>query len=556
MSSVIIDAVPKFAFLALPPPPLPKRKRVAAAATTEALPPPPCFRSISAWAESVLPGTPAPLTPAPLTPVYRHTSPRNPTFRRPAVPARSRCQSFSSTRSRIPSASFLNFADTPTTISAPHVSSPSTTDGKDPKVDLMALGYTSVFVNLPATTPIVQEMYKPKPAADRTSSPPAKTGGGMFKRFQSITQIRRKSSTSKAKIQAKRGKARPSPVVSNYMSVSSKKRVKYAASSPGTAAAVEKKKRGQYAAALPPTIMQEAQLRQVMEGGSLEYNVKKIMEEKAKREGAVKMQTVEGTKIIEGVEDVWRDGEGGIWWDQEEEWEFAHLLGGQAPISACVTTVEEWVPFGDNEMDIESVLSSRRSSHDSDLHESYAMNVDDSMENLRVIARTSGRDSAPASPRKAAVLLALPSRPTRMAKHLRKPLFLLDSFPVPASPRSPYPASPRTTKFLASSGKNVGGVVRRERNRSVVRRGRAPPPPPLQLAPPSPCLKLAINHDGENDGKREFLANSFEPPAKPLAARRAEGFLSVPAPTPGMKKKGSFFESCWTLQEGRAKVMQ
>jgi len=221
----------------------------------------------------------------------------------------------------------------------------------------MALGYTSVFVNIPASTPVTPEMYKPKPVPVRLSSPATKTSGGMFKRFQSITQLRSKPTPSKVKAQAKREKARPPSVVPNYVSVSSNKRTKYAASSAGTADAVEKKKRGQYAAALPLTVLQEAQLKQALDGGSLEYNVKQIMKEKTRREGAVKVQTVEGTKIVQGVDDVWRDGEGRIWWNQEEEWEFAPLLGGKAPIGACAT-LEEWVSFGEQRRDIDSSLPS------------------------------------------------------------------------------------------------------------------------------------------------------------------------------------------------------
>jgi hypothetical protein len=41
-----------------------------------------------------------------------------------------------------------------------------------------------------------------------------------------------------------------------------------------------------------------------------------------------------------GVGDVYRDGQSGIWWDAEEEWEYAHLLGGEEQVG-----VEEWVEF-------------------------------------------------------------------------------------------------------------------------------------------------------------------------------------------------------------------
>ena len=80
-------------------------------------------------------------------------------------------------------------------------------------------------------------------------------------------------------------------------------------------------------------------MRQGMGGGGLEYNIRKIMEENAKREGTgVKVSSTEGTKVVEGIETAHRDAQGGIWWDQEEEWEFAHLLAAKTvPVSArCV----------------------------------------------------------------------------------------------------------------------------------------------------------------------------------------------------------------------------
>jgi hypothetical protein len=96
MSSVIleIDADPKFAFLALPPPP--KKKR---AAVNNAFRAPPSSanraNTILAWAETVHPGSPAPMTPAPGVPRSASyvSSPRFQGFRRSSL-----------TRNKIPSA--------------------------------------------------------------------------------------------------------------------------------------------------------------------------------------------------------------------------------------------------------------------------------------------------------------------------------------------------------------------------------------------------------------------------------------------------------------------
>ena len=153
--------------------------------------------------------------------------------------------------------------------------------------------------------------------------------------FERLLGRKQKAAKSQAKAQVKGGKADVNPIVLDNVPISLKKRSKHTVQS----SEVEKKKREVYAAGLPPTVVQEARMRQAMEGGSLEYNIHQIMEEKAKREGtAAKVSSAEGTKVVEEIETAHRDAQGGIWWDQEEEWEFAHLLAAKkVPVSAqCV----------------------------------------------------------------------------------------------------------------------------------------------------------------------------------------------------------------------------
>ena len=126
------------------------------------------------------------------------------------------------------------------------------------------------------------------------------------------------------------------PIILDNTLISLNKRPKHTVQS---SSEVEKRKREVYAAGLPPTVVQEARMRQGMRGGILEYNIRKIMEEKGKREGTgVKVSSTEGTKVVEGIETAHRDAKGGIWWDQEEEWEFVRLLAtNTVPVSAqCV----------------------------------------------------------------------------------------------------------------------------------------------------------------------------------------------------------------------------
>ena len=156
MSSVVleIDAAPKFAFLALPPPPKKKRATVN---NTFRTPASPVNRSntILARAETVHPGSPTPMTPAPgvslpLGAPYM-TSPCLHAFRRSSLARAGSCrQSVSSTRSWIPSASFLCFADTPRTLAHPI---PATPLPADPKFDFVAFGHAPIFVDVPGPPP-------------------------------------------------------------------------------------------------------------------------------------------------------------------------------------------------------------------------------------------------------------------------------------------------------------------------------------------------------------------------------------------------------------------
>ncbi|KIN97060.1 hypothetical protein M404DRAFT_1006337 [Pisolithus tinctorius Marx 270] len=96
-------------------------------------------------------------------------------------------------------------------------------------------------------------------------------------------------------------------------------------------------------------------------------------------------------------------------------------------------------------------------------------------------------------------VLALPSRPRRTAKHLRKPDYFLDvAFPrVSLSLCSP--------KFGSSAFTGVGKIKsdRKARRRSA----------PLKLMPSGPPLERRSNSPGETDRERkEFLSSSFDHP--------------------------------------------
>ncbi|KIN97044.1 hypothetical protein M404DRAFT_32641 [Pisolithus tinctorius Marx 270] len=478
--SIKAGQVPKYAFLAHPPPP---KKRPA-----QPLPSPPSqhkyqaaavppvsgfrrpsstFAAITAWATHVQPGSPASLSPR---------SPRSPR-RRPSL-GRGRRPSITSVR--VTSGSFLNIAPTPTTT---YGTTPSIADFKP---DLTAVGYTSVFLQLPNTPlsaavsfsvhpnqPVVPKAVPVPPAPCQTTNKPR----GLT-RFRSLSVLRPRTRSKSA--------APSSPT-------------KMKAKAAATSAAIMKRKKAKYAAMRPPPLANELALMQFADGGSMNDNVRRLMEAQAKAAGGM------------GVSDVYRDGEGGIWWDREEEWEYAHLLAGGSETGAHGTGELQWVTFGGESSPSALGIDGEErrgsvSTQDSDLDPHYIVQPTDHLD-VDDLA-TFGSAVPPLDLRKPAMsVLALPSRPRRTAKHLRKPDYLVDvAFPrVSLSPRSP--------KFGSSAFTSVGKI---KSDRKARKR-----PAPLKLMPSSPPLKKPSNSPGELDrGRREFLSSSFEPPipATPVTA--------------------------------------
>jgi hypothetical protein len=229
---------------------------------------------------------------------------------------------------------------------------------------------------------------------------------------------------------------------------------------------------------------------QFADGGSMNDNIRRVMEAQAKAAGG------------NGVADVYRDGEGGVWWDQEEEWEYAHLLAEGEQGNAHGTGDLQWVTFGgDSSPSVPGDEREERrgsvSTQDSDLDPRYIVQPSDQLDadDLAVF----GSALAPLATRKPAMsILALPARPRRAAKHLRKPDFLVDvAFArIPVSPKSPKFA---TSAFMGAGVSNPKGQARRR-------------PAPLKLSPPSPALKRPTNSPVDADRvRKDFFDTSFEP---------------------------------------------
>ena len=95
-----------------------------------------------------------------------------------------------------------------------------------------------------------------------------------------------------------------------------------------SAATIAQSKRAKYPR--PPPLANELALMQFADGGSVDSHVKRIMDAQARAATGQSTHTA-------GVSDVFRDATGTIWWDQDEEWEYTHLLArdDQSPSWVC-----------------------------------------------------------------------------------------------------------------------------------------------------------------------------------------------------------------------------
>lgn len=546
----------RYSFLAKPPPP--QKKKLIQAPPSPPIPvvlplsaaippsPPPRHRAsnIAAWAALVQPGSPAPQSP--------HRRPSTSSSRRSSLTRVGRRPSIS--HSRAPSGSLSGLIHTPTS-------------AQDIDINLSAFGYTSVFVHVPPKTPSTPShlartgiMKTPVTPATASIQPPSpKKTTRTIKRFRSLGILRpRGKSTSRAA-------ALPSPTKNTALGVRARSEL------------IAKRKKAKYAHVRPPPLLaNEIALMQFADGGSVESNVRKIMEAQAHANGG-------GF----GVGDVYRDGKGGIWLDQDEEMEYAHLLGGD--LSGENATEGQWIKFGndENEDDISpktgiiDLAESKResvSTQDSDLDPTYLIlpaeetqcGPEDVVLSFAMPPKSPFKKNSPVAP--GLSVLSLPSRPHRAAKHLRKPEFLIDvaafgprspgiqirispkssGFPsTPASARntssssSPYnsPRTPRTPRSARFSSAFVLPPVP-SKGKKIKRR-----PAPLKLAPVSAGWKkieasrtpqsVAVSRVTSGsalmssssagvvaEARREFVEASFAP--KPIFHRVPKP--SVPTP--------------------------
>ena len=469
IAPTMTNPTPLYPFLSQPPP---QKKR-----PTRPLPSPPSqipvsplrslgcrsatIAAITAWVSEVHPGSPAPCSPRRSPSLFRSSL-----SRRPSVAS-----------NRVPSASFVNFGEAATSASKLNI----TPAAAEFQPDLTALGYTSVFVHFP-DTPMSPEMVSKYSSSHLASSGllPTKDTRRGLKQFKSLTSLK---SARRA-----RSRAPSSPPYSPAKAFADAKRSRALSN-----AAVTRTKKSKYATLRPAPLSNELALAQLLDGGYLEDHVKRHAELQAKAAGVV---NTDG--LLVGVGDVWRDEEGGIWLDQDEQWEYVHLLGGEEDFCASDA---QWVQFSSPKQ-VDDERRESLSTQDSDLSARYAMNTETESHNDLMVF---GGDLLSTTVIKPGMsVLAIPSRSHRTAKHLRKPEFLLDVFPVPRSPTNNVsgprsPCSPRITASHTGRSSRPKGKARRR-------------PAPLTLVPHSPALKRPMNPDADSEQMRnEFLMDTFTP---------------------------------------------
>ena len=443
------------------------------------------FANITAWIDNVQPGTPPPTTPRKYSSSSIHASSLH------STPLKGR--RFSVTSLHVSSGPLLNRnKDSSAGQNTSHFTTAAaitpTSAGFEP--DLKSIGYTSAFVNfqniiLPPPMPQQKKKRTAKAQLENDSTAASERP----KRFRSLSLRSGRHARSNSTPQT----IPPLPLLPvSAKSVSKGSTSKHSQDK-------SRSNKAHYVKARPPALATDLALAQMLDGGKLEDQIKRYSEAHARAAGAAK--SANGHLV--GVGDVWRDGQGGVWRDQEEEQEFTHLLEGDIPEPVEV----EWVPFGPHPEEGKPPLGAdwtrgSYSSQDSDLDPRYAMQPEDDMASLGNVLTPQALGIDPGFS-----LLEIPAQSRRAAKHFRKPEFLLDIFPVPPSDSSdtPSPRSPLTPRAVTLNVPIATGSFMRPTGKARRR------PPPLTLTPPNPGHTLALNPSDPEDFRKDFLDSSFQP---------------------------------------------
>ncbi|EIW75213.1 hypothetical protein CONPUDRAFT_169609 [Coniophora puteana RWD-64-598 SS2] len=546
-----INPLPAYSFLSRPPPqkkrpikPLPSPP----AYTPQANPPlelrvpkrrtSNTFSTIHNWASHVQPGSPA-STISPRSPAAsirrRLSSAALP--RRPSVGHGKAKRSISGT---------LINVETPLTATTPSITM------KEARAGLTAAGYTSVFLGLKtpisAAVPIPLNFSSPTDwvhvGFDIGFDAPKSAGAAL----SSAPGAERKPSIGHRRLRslggALKARSRSAAPASPTRPLRVKSKAAAAAAAKPSADTIVKRKKSKYAPVpRPAPLANELALMQFADGGNADATIQRFMAS----------QALAGHCGV-GVGDVFRDDKGGVWWDEDEELEYKHLLARSpasagdgalydvplTPASGASSIVAlgnaQWVKFSTAVAETRTV-SSRASS---DLDERYLVRaepgaldggdafvaVDSMLPYLHPLANASSSSSSSS-------VLALPARPRRTAPHLCKADLLVDAaFRPPLTPRTPKtPKSPKSPKSPRHKPSLTSFPAKSASTTTAARPRRRPAP--LTLVPPAPGARIALavnvlavererNRDAEAErGRREFDAAAFRPRPRARPVRGA-----------------------------------
>jgi hypothetical protein len=279
-----------------------------------------------------------------------------------------------------------------------------------------------------------------------------------------------------------------------------------------SAVSIAKRKRSKYAHVRPPLpLASDLALMQFTGGGNIETHIKRIMEEQAKAVGGSRGISV-------GIADVYRDSNGGIWWDADEEVEYAHLLDGVDKVKAEDDAEEAlWEDFETSPASLAERLSSKNRSWGHDRRSSGEST--DSGLDLKYLIPSPEIDSYPtftsgelndrvlASTRVGGehmTALSLPSRPSRRVRHLFRSVSLVDLQAFGEPERCHNLSSPSAR---ISSDRTPGDARVRDQNpECAVRRRRVPRSWRVPASVPASGVHFEI------DALRmQFIKDSFTP---------------------------------------------
>jgi hypothetical protein len=268
----------------------------------------------------------------------------------------------------------------------------------------------------------------------------------------------------------------------------------------------------------PPSLANQLALMQFIEGGTIDDNVNRLMHENAGQNGV-------------GVAGVYRDAKGGIWYDADEEMEYAHLLGPQEDQGEW----EETVPEDDFVVVIGPVVQAA-----SPKTNAYCPATNRPSPTSIRTRSSSSSNTSPVSPRifKHA-LLSIPSRPRRNLRrpsltkaypHLANtPTYLIDIDAF--APRSPAPktARPPSSSNLSKKHRPRPAPLQLSSSQSAHARANAkvalgalngkggkpaassPPPPPLKSALMASVQVTGLSPASLDRARKEFVEDSFQP---------------------------------------------